>query len=114
MILLETFVPNLISLSDSSLLTLGKMQTDVFPDFRISGQSFTNKNCHNPRTNHDIDMERGPVTKLDNRKTTTPKKLTTTSSQQTLTPLFFSDLWPVCSHPEAYSECMVQKNVYFN
>ena len=33
--------------------------------FWISGQSFLNKNCHNPRTNHDVDIKLGPVAKLD-------------------------------------------------
>ena len=42
-------------------------------DFRISGQ-FINENCHNSRTNNDIDMKLGPVTKFDKRSTATLKK----------------------------------------
>ena len=43
-------------------------------DFWISGQSFTNDNCHNSRTNHDIDMKLGSVIKLDKKNTETSKK----------------------------------------
>ena len=43
-------------------------------DFRISGQSFINENCHNSRTSHNIDMILGPLTKLDKTNTTTSKK----------------------------------------
>ena len=38
-------------------------------NFRIYGQSFLNKNCHNSITIHDIDTELGTVTKLDKRNT---------------------------------------------
>ena len=43
-------------------------------DFRISGQSFINENCHNSITSHNIDMKLGPLTKLDKTNTTTSKK----------------------------------------
>ena len=43
---------------------------DIF-NFWISGQSFINKNCHNSRTSHDIDMKFRPVTKLDKRNKAT-------------------------------------------
>ena len=43
-------------------------------DFRISGQSLIKENCHNSRTNDDIDMKLGPVTKLDKRNKTTSKR----------------------------------------
>ena len=43
-------------------------------NFRISGQSFINKNCHNSRTSHDIDMKLGPIIKRDKRNTSTLKK----------------------------------------
>ena len=33
-----------------------------------------NKNCHDSRTSHDIDMKRRPATKLDKRNTATSKK----------------------------------------
>ena len=42
-------------------------------EFRISGQSFINKNCRNSRTSHDIDMKLGPVTKVDKRIMATSK-----------------------------------------
>ena len=35
----------------------------VISDFRISGQSLIKENCHNSRTNDDIDLKLGPVTK---------------------------------------------------
>ena len=60
---LQTFVPGLLSLTHPSLQILGKNQTDI-SDFRISGQSFINKNCHNSRTSDIIDMKLEPVTKL--------------------------------------------------
>ena len=40
-------------------------------DFQTSGPTLINKNCHNSRTSYDIDMEVGPVTKLDKRNPTT-------------------------------------------
>ena len=43
-------------------------------DFRISGQSLIKENCHNSRTSDGIDMELGPVTKLDKRIKPTSKK----------------------------------------
>ena len=44
-------------------------------DFRISGKSFINKNCHNSRTSLNIDMKLGLVTKLDKKNTATLKKI---------------------------------------
>ena len=51
-------------------------------NFQSSGKSFINKNCHDFRTNHEIDVKLGPVTKLDKRNTTTLKKMTMTSCRQ--------------------------------
>ena len=48
-------------------------------DLRILGQSLIKGNCHNYRTSDDIDMELGPITKLDKRNKTTSKKLAMTS-----------------------------------
>ena len=47
----------------------------VIFDFRSSGQSLIKRNCHNCRTNDDIDMKLGPVTKPYNTTKTTSKKL---------------------------------------
>ena len=44
-------------------------------NFLTSDQSFRNKNCHKSRTNHDISMKHGPVTKLDKKNTVTSKKI---------------------------------------
>ena len=43
-------------------------------DFWISGQSLIKENCHNSRISDDIDMELGPLTKLDKRIKATSKK----------------------------------------
>ena len=43
-------------------------------DFRISGQSLINENCHDSRASDDIDMKLGAVTKIDKRNKTTSKK----------------------------------------
>ena len=55
-------------------MLLGKSQVGDFSDFRISGQSFINKNCQNSRNSHGIDMKLGTVTKLDKKYTTTSIK----------------------------------------
>ena len=43
-------------------------------DFQISGQSLIKQNCHDSRTNDDIDMKLGPVTRLDKKNKVTAKK----------------------------------------
>ena len=62
-ILIEAFVPNLTPLTRPSLQVLGKTQTGVF--HKILSYS---------RTNHDIDMKLGPITKFDKRNPTMSKK----------------------------------------
>ena len=64
----------MVFLTRPSLQILGKTQTGI-SDFRISGQSFINENCHNSRTSDDIDFKLGQVTKLDKRNKTTLKNL---------------------------------------
>ena len=54
---------------------LGQNSDGDISDFRISGQSIINENCHNSRTSDDIDMKLGPVAKLYKRNKTTSKKL---------------------------------------
>ena len=58
----------------SQSLDLGQYSDGDIFDFWIFGQSFINENCHNSRTSHDIDIEFGPVNKLDKRNTATSKK----------------------------------------
>ena len=56
---------------------MGQNSEGGISDFRISGQSFIKENCHNSRTSDDIDdidMKLGPVTILEKRNKTTPKK----------------------------------------
>ena len=43
-------------------------------DLRIFGQFFINKNCHDSRTSHNIDMKLRSATKLEKRKKVTSKK----------------------------------------
>ena len=85
-ILLETFVPNLVSISHSSLQILGKNQTGVFP---ISGFLVNSLYYPNSRTSDDIVMKLASVTKLDKRNKTTSKKLMMTSCQQAVTSFSF-------------------------
>ena len=63
-ILLETFVPTLVSLTHPRPRYWAKLKRGYFL-FRISGQSLIKENCHNSRKSDDIDMKLGPVTKLD-------------------------------------------------
>ena len=58
----------------------------VFP---VSCQSFIKENCHNSRTNDDIDIKPGSVTKLDKRKKQRQKNLTITSCQKIERSLLF-------------------------
>ena len=69
-------MPNLVSLTRPSLQILSRTQRGVFPGISniwISGQSFTKKNCRNPRNSNFIDTKCGAVTKLDKRNTATSK-----------------------------------------
>ena len=52
---------------------LGQNRDGGFSDFSISGQFFLNKNSHNSRTSHDINMKLGPVTKLSKRNSNVKK-----------------------------------------
>ena len=78
-ILLETLVTNLVPLTRPSLPILGKTQAEVFP---ISGKSLIKENCDNSRTNGDIDMKLGPVTKIDKKNKATSKYSMVTPCQQ--------------------------------
>ena len=71
--LLETFAPNLVSLTCPSLQILRRTQTGVFPisGFLVSKRKLFNENS---RTSHDIDMKLRPVAKLDKRNTETSNK----------------------------------------
>ena len=81
--MLETFVPNLVSITRP-------VSDRGISDFRISGQSLIKENCHNSRTSDNIDMKLGPVIKLDKRNRTTSKKLTMKSCQKIVMSLSFS------------------------
>ena len=60
---LETLVPNLVSLICPSPQILRRNSDGGISDFRISGKSLINKNCHNSRTSDDFDMKLGSVIK---------------------------------------------------
>ena len=53
---------------------IGQNSDGGISDFRISGPSLVKENCHNSRTRNDIDMKVGPITKLDQRNTTTSER----------------------------------------
>ena len=71
---LQTFRPNLVSLTWPSLPILGKTQSGLFPISGFLVKPLLNENCHNSRTSTNIDMKVGQITKLDKRNTATPKK----------------------------------------
>ena len=64
----------MVSLSPPSLQILGNISDGGDSDFRISGQSFINKNYGNSRTSHVIDMKLGPGTKIYKRNKATSIK----------------------------------------
>ena len=70
---LETFMPNLVSLTCPSLEILGKNQTRLLPVPWFLVRSLVSKNCHNSRNSNDIDMKLGPVSKFSKKNTTTSK-----------------------------------------
>ena len=74
--LLGIIVPNLISLNCTSLQTFRKNSDEGISNFRICGQFFLNKNYHNFRTSHYIDMILWGVTNHDKSITTTSQSLT--------------------------------------
>ena len=77
-------VPNLPQSPD-----IGKnSDADIF-NFQISCQSLVNVFCHDSRTIDNIEMKIGPVTKIDNRNKTAPKKFNMRSCQQIVTSLLF-------------------------
>ena len=82
-------MPNLVFLTyPKSTDIVQNLDGDIF-DFRISGQSIIKRNCHNSRTNDDIDMKLGTITKLDKKNKTVVKKMTMTSCQKIVTSLLF-------------------------
>ena len=73
--------------------------------FSISGflvKSLISKNCPNSKTSNNIDMKLGPVTKLDEKNTTTSKKFdddVVLANDDVI--VTFSNLWPIWSNQEA-------------
>ena len=88
-------MPNFVSITNNKQSSdIGKTQTGVFYDFRISVRSLIKENCHNSRTSDDTDMKLGPVTKPDKRNKTTSKNLTMTSCRETVMSLSFFGFLP--------------------
>ena len=82
-------MPNLVSLTQTSIQILGKTQTEVFLISRCL-VNLVKVNCHNSRNSDDINMKFGPVTKLDKRnKNISKKRLTMTPYRKTVTSLSF-------------------------
>ena len=53
---------------------IGQNSDEGISDLQISAQSLIKENCHNSRTSDDVDMNFGPVTKLNKRNKTRSKK----------------------------------------
>ena len=68
---------------------IGQNSDGDISKLKISGQSLIKENCHNSRTNDNIDMKLGPVTKLDKRNIITSKNFTMTIFQKIGTTLSF-------------------------
>ena len=89
-------IPNL-----SQSVDIGQNPYGGISDLRISGQSFINKNCHDSRTSHGIDMKLWPVTKFEKRNMATLEKFGYDVIMENCDVIVFCDLWPTCSHLEA-------------
>ena len=63
-------IPNSVQSPD-----IGQNSDEGISDFWISGHPFINKNCHNSKTSHNIDMKLALVTKIYKINTTTTKKI---------------------------------------
>ena len=61
---------------------IGQNSDRVIFDFQISGQTLIKENCHNYRTNNDINTKIGSATKIKKRNKTTSKTVTMNSCQQ--------------------------------
>ena len=66
-------MPHLVFLTRPKL-DIGQNSDGGISNFQIYGQSLIIGNCHDSRASNDTDMNLGPVTKLDKRNKTTPKK----------------------------------------
>ena len=82
-------MPNLVFLTYPKPTDIEQNLDGGIFNFHISGQSIIKRNCHNSRTNHDIDMKLGTITKLDKENKTVVKKLTMMSCRKIVTSLLF-------------------------
>ena len=95
-ILWETSVPNLIFLTCPSLQILGITQTGVF----LISRFWVQENCHNSKTSNDIDMNLGPVTKIDKRNKIKSKNWQRRHVRSLLYHCHFSNLGSLWNNPE--------------
>ena len=79
-------MPQLVSLTCSSLQISDKTQTRGFPISSFPVTLIINRSCRKSTTSDDTDMKLGPVTKIEKRNTATSKELTVTSCRQIMTP----------------------------
>ena len=100
---LETFMANLISMTNPSLQILDKTQTGVFS---ISGFLVKPPVKKIVITNNDINIKLGTVTKFDKENTTLSKRLPVMLCYQIMNYCHFSNLSQIWSNPEASSRCM--------
>ena len=92
----------MVSLTCPSPQILGKTQKRVFPISEFLVNPLKTKNCYNSKTSHEINMELGPVPKLDRKNTKTSDKFdddVISGSCDVI--VFFPDLWSIWSNPEA-------------
>ena len=85
------FVPNVVSLTSSSLQIYWQNLDGGISDFWISCKTLIKGNCHNSRTSDDIDVKLGTVTKLNLTREAKkrPKKLTMKLCRKIVTSLTF-------------------------
>ena len=101
---LETFIPNLVSVTCSSPWILAEPQIGLFSVSRFLVKSFIYKNYHNSRTNNDINMKLGLLTTMKkiNMAQTKKKKKKRSKAQE---------LWAVCRDPATVPKIFLKNNV---
>ena len=73
---------------------------NVISDGWVSVQSFINKNCHNSRTSHNIEIKLEPVIKLDKKTQKRQRIWWWRYLNKLWSHCLFSDLWSIQSHTE--------------
>ena len=76
---------------------IGENSDGGISEIWISGQSLIKENCHNSRTSDDIDMNLGPVPKLDKRDKATSKKFDDDLMSENCDVIFIFRIFGQCS-----------------